>query len=362
MAKAAFFIASTGQHIGKTTTCLGLVSGLRKRYKRVGFIKPVGQEHISVNAGLHVDKDVILFKETFQLQDDYQTMSPVLFPRGFTRDFLDGKIEHSKLTQAIKTAYKELEKYCDCIVVEGTGHIGVGSICDLNNAAVAKLLGLNVILIGSGGLGSTFDALALNKSLCDQYGIEINGVILNRVLDEKRDMVNAYMQKALTQWNIPLLGSIPYDPFLSHPSIQDFEVLFDTTLLTGERHHLRHFRHTRLVATDLVTYKKRIQPSQLIITPCTRTDIIQATIDHQKKHGELLGGFVLTGHIPPTEDSIRALKNADIPMLYTPLNSYKAMQKITSYTVKIGRGDIEKIQEAIAIVERHIDFNNLCLT
>ena len=28
MKKKAFFVAATGQHIGKTTTCLGLVSGL----------------------------------------------------------------------------------------------------------------------------------------------------------------------------------------------------------------------------------------------------------------------------------------------------------------------------------------------
>ncbi|MCB1110841.1 MAG: AAA family ATPase, partial [Chlamydiia bacterium] len=61
MSKKAFFIAATGQHVGKTTTCLGLVSGLMKKYKNVGFIKPIGQEHVEIETGVHVDKDVVLF-------------------------------------------------------------------------------------------------------------------------------------------------------------------------------------------------------------------------------------------------------------------------------------------------------------
>ena len=43
LSKKAFFVAATGQHVGKTTTCLGLVSGLLKTHKNVGFIKPIGQ-------------------------------------------------------------------------------------------------------------------------------------------------------------------------------------------------------------------------------------------------------------------------------------------------------------------------------
>jgi phosphate acetyltransferase len=46
MKKKAIFVAATGQNVGKTTTCLGIISGLKKKYDLVGFMKPVGQEHI----------------------------------------------------------------------------------------------------------------------------------------------------------------------------------------------------------------------------------------------------------------------------------------------------------------------------
>ena len=78
------------------------------------------------------------------------------------------------------------------------------------------------------------------------------------------------MQKALKQWQIPLVGCIPYDAFLSYPSMKDFEGLFKTQLLTGKRHQMRHFRHVRLVATSVETYREVIVQNQLVITPSNR--------------------------------------------------------------------------------------------
>jgi hypothetical protein len=360
-----FFVASTGQHVGKTTACLGLVSGLKKRFKSVGFMKPVGQEQAETDSGLHVDKDVILFKDHFQIKASYEEMSPVLFPPGFTRDYLDGKIDERLLASKILSCYEKIRSQHTCMVVEGTGHIGVGSIIQLNNAQVASLLKLPVVLVASGGLGSSFDAAALNQVMCQKHGVQIKGVILNRVLPDKREMIIHYMTKALQRWNIPVIGCIPFDPFLSNPTMKDFEQLFQTTLLTGEEHRLRHFMQTRLIATSVETYQNLIAPSQLIITPAAREDVILATL---AKHWEmklspidkdLKAGIILTGDTPPQESIIEQLKEAHIPMLYAPLNTYMAMKMITSYTAKIRKEDLPKIQEAIEIVESHIDFDTL---
>ncbi len=362
-----FFVASTGQHVGKTTTCLGLISGLIKQYKSVGFLKPIGQEHIETKSGIHVDKDVLLFKEHFSLQDDLSLMSPILFPRGFTRDYIDGKIEKNELKNKIENAFRKIQLNKKCVVVEGTGHVGVGSIVNFSNAKVASILELKMILVASGGLGSSFDALAVNKALCDAYNVPIAGIILNRVLDDKREMVLHYMEKALKTWEIPILGCIPFDPFLSKPSMRDFELLFHATLLTGQEHYLRYFQQTRLVATSLKNFQQLIFPSELIITPSNREDIILAILT---KHWDvkianplhdLKTGMILTGDHPPRQTIIEALRKANIPMLYVPLSSYQAMEKITSYTVKIRQEDKKKIEEAIGVVEKHIDFHKLSL-
>ena len=96
----ALFVAATKQHVGKTTASLALTSGLKKKFDKVGFIKPVGQQHVNVlsdetNESLRVDKDVCLVREHFHLDHlDYRYMSPVIIPQGYTKDYIDGKIEY----------------------------------------------------------------------------------------------------------------------------------------------------------------------------------------------------------------------------------------------------------------------------
>jgi len=360
-----FFIAATGQNVGKTTTCLGLLSGLKKIYQKIGFIKPVGQEHIETDGGDHVDKDVLLFKTYFNLLDPYEEMSPVLLPRGFTRDYLDGLVDHDDLVEKIKTSYRSITSRNEITVIEGTGHTGVGSIIDLNNAQVAAHLKSPVIIVASGGLGSSFDELTLNYTQCEKYGVKVAGVILNRVLEDKREMILEYIPKALKKWNIPLLGCIPYNSFLSSPTMNDFELLFKTALLTGEEFRLRHFEHIRLVATTVEMYKTLIIPKQLIITPAGREDIILATLtrywDLKIAHPEetLETGIILTGKTPPKNSIIEQIKKANIPMMYAPVSSFVALKMMNTYTTKIRKDDILKIDAAVSLVESHIDFDLL---
>lgn len=365
MSKKGFFVASTGQHVGKTTTCLGLLSGLKKRFSSVGFIKPVGQEQMQTSCGKHVDKDVVLFKEHFGLKTAYEDMSPVLLPQGFTRDFLDGVIDEKELSKRIEQAFSNIDKANHFTLAEGTGHISVGSIVNMNNAQVASLLKLPIILVAPGGVGSSFDQLALNRAVCEKHGVKVAGVILNRVLPEKREMITTYMTRALSRWNIPLIGCIPYDSFLSNPSMKDFEQLFETPLLTGEDARLRHFRQTRIVATSKETYCDLIEQNQLIITPAAREDIIEATLQRHweikmaSPHDDLETGMILTGDIPPGPRLVEEIRRANIPMLYTPMTTYAAMQLISSFTAKIRNEDVQKVHEAIEVVESNIDFDRL---
>lgn len=349
MGRKGIFIAATGQNVGKTTLCLGLIAMLKKNFPRLGFIKPVGQQQERVGNSLLVDKDVVLFKEYFGLQSGYQDMSPVIFPKGFTRDFLDGKISETDLVQTIRTAFSKIADVSDFTIVEGTGHAGVGSIVNLSNAKVAKMLKLDLIIIAEAGLGKAFDELALSKALCDLEGVKIAGIILNRAVEDKREMIETYMKKALKRWNIPLIGIIPYSPFLNAPTMEDFELLFDTKLLSGEEFHYRHFEQMRLVAGSPEI--EMLLPDELIVTPADRDDIITSLIEKES------GGIILTGRFPPTTHLIEKLKIANIPSLYVPLTNTEAMKMIAYYKAKIRKGDFLKVEKAISLVEEYLDID-----
>jgi len=363
MKKQAIFFGATGQNVGKTTVCLGSIGGLQKIFSKIGFIKPVGQQHVKVDNQLLVDKDVVLFKRRFNLKSSWEDMSPVLIPAGFTRDFLDEKYSETEMLKTIKNSYSKIAEESEFVIVEGTGHIGVGSIINLNNAKVAGSLGLNMVIISSGGLGSAFDELSLNIALCEKYGIKVKGVILNKVLDDKRGMIEEYFPKALKKWGIPLLGCIPYHPFLNTPCMKDFENLFKTPLLAGRPHEYRHFSNVRLVAGSVDSYAHEIKQNELVITPASREDIVLTYLKRARELSEdgqdLEGGLILTGERPPSDALLHCIENSDVPSLYAPRCSYNAMKIITSHIAKIGIEDTQKVEKAIQVVENNIDFNYL---
>lgn len=351
--KNAIFIAATGQNVGKTTLCLGIIAALKKRYASVGFIKPVGQQHVYVDDRTMVDKDVVLFKEHFKMTEGWSHMSPVIMPAGFTRDYLDGKITEEALLNKIKHSFQKIRTSNDYTIVEGTGHVGVGDIVNLSNARVAAELGLDMIIIASAGLGSAIDELAVNIALCREHNVTIRGVILNRVLDAKREMILEYIPKALKKWGVPLIGALPYNEFLGTPAIKDFETLFNTTLISGEKHRYRHFQHSRLVAGSVESYQDDQIPNELIITPASREDIIRTTLEAESKQG----GMILTSREPPSPEILAYIRQFDVPVLYAPLYSYDAMKMITSFIAKTRTEDTLKVEKAIQIVEDHINFD-----
>lgn len=62
------------------------------------------------------------------------------------------------------------------------GGAGVGSVVGMNNADVARLLGLDVLLVGNGGLGSTYDVMVLNRNMCQAKGVGLRAVLINKVV------------------------------------------------------------------------------------------------------------------------------------------------------------------------------------
>ena len=158
------YVAATHQHVGKTTTSLALLSGLSKRFDRVGFIKPVGQQHVPVEVPvvgdgdrtetIRVDKDVCLVREHFGLNHcSYRSMSPCLIGSGYTKQFIDGNIRLDQQLDDIVRGFKDIDAASDVVLCEGTGHAGVGSLVGASNAKVASMLGADMILVANGGLG-----------------------------------------------------------------------------------------------------------------------------------------------------------------------------------------------------------------
>ncbi|KAL9190730.1 hypothetical protein ACHAXT_000436 [Thalassiosira profunda] len=374
------FVAATKQHVGKTTTSLALMSGLQKRFPKVGFIKPVGQQHVTVyspslDEDIRVDKDICLLKEQFHLDHiDYKAMSPVIIPRGYTKKYIEGEISYDEQLEQINSAFGEVSTASDVVLLEGTGHCAVGSIVNVNNAKVASMLGASMLLIANGGLGSAFDELELNRVLCEKHNVPIAGVVINKVLPDKYEQTKHYMSKALMDtWGIPLIGCIPDRPFLGCPALADLERLFHTELVCGSTHRFRHYsvKDMNLVTTSLTRFLENIRsklPRTLYICHVTRDDIILGFMaEYQRNRREeerpFEAALLVCGRkdkyqmADEVRDMFEGLEGA--PVMVIGYSTHQAMQMIHDYTPKLNIDDKNRVRKAVEHYEPYIDFDQL---
>ena len=97
------FIAATRQNDGKTTASLGLLSALQNVYKRIGYIKPVGQRFVEIEEQ-KIDEDTVLMDRVYQLNCPLVDMSPIAVEPDFTRKYLQAS-NRDALVKRIETAF-----------------------------------------------------------------------------------------------------------------------------------------------------------------------------------------------------------------------------------------------------------------
>ncbi|MBL7072940.1 MAG: AAA family ATPase [Candidatus Omnitrophica bacterium] len=354
------FIAATRQNVGKTTISLGLISTLKDNFQKIGFIKPVGQRYLVEN-GYKIDEDSVLMERIFKFKFSLHDMSPIAVERGYTERFIDTE-NISNTSRKIKDAFEKVAEDKDLVIIEGTGHAGVGSVFDLSNAAVAKMLNSRVILISPGGIGSAIDEIMLNKAVFDRMNVKLAGVIVNKVLPKKYDKVNKYVRKGLERLGIPVLGVIPYVDILDTPTMQDFREELDMHVLCGEKFLDRQMRKILVGAMEVREAARHIEDDCLVITPGDRVDFLNLLIKihlgrfrAQKK----IAGIILSGGIVPPKRIYNTLKKTNIPTLLTRFDTYDVASKVHDLTVKIKARDKNKIRLAMDMVKNYVNIEKI---
>jgi BioD-like phosphotransacetylase family protein len=325
-------------------------------------------------------------------------MSPVIIKNGFTKQYLDGEVDMADEHARLKSCYGELTSKYEQMVIEGTGHTGVGTIIDLNNAQVAKMLGVDMILVANGGLGSTIDELELNRQICVAHGVKVRGVIVNKVKEDKVDQVKYYLGKALANWGIPLLGCIPFAQYLDSPTMMDLEGLFKTQALSGGDNKQHHYEKFELVTAGLTHFAQKLHRLEkqghkeqvlgnvrgslgdpfssvpcassrtLYVTHASRSDAILGYLSHAHKVMKLnrnvfKGGMVLTG----SEQEISGIHSerlswlkeqiglSHVPVIAVPHSSHETMQRLHAFTAKLNKADPKRTDIVAKHYAQHLD-------
>jgi BioD-like phosphotransacetylase family protein len=352
------YLAATGMNRGKTTVCLGFLDGCLSRGLATGFLKPVGQRTV-IEDGVPADEDAVLMRDVFQLPDAMPTMSPVHIPRGFTKAYIGGEVVED-LPARIRRAHATIAIDRDVLLIEGTGHAGVGAVVGLSNATVASLLGAPAIIVSEGGVGRPIDEIVLNAALFARHGVHVAGAIVNKVDTRAQPGITEVLERGLALHGIPLLGILPYRPILSHPTLgMILEGVHGETIWEGPDLD-RVIDDVAIGAMEPNHMLERVGPGTLVIVPGDREDVVlalvQSAVVAEGRHGV---GLVLTGGYRPRPLIADAIRAADLFATLVQEDTYAVASEVHDLLVKTHPSDVEKIALIKALVAEHLDVDRI---
>jgi hypothetical protein len=355
------FIAATGQNGGKTTVSLSLLHLAQKKYGRVGFIKPLGPKP-AVLKGIDVDKDAALMAQVFGLQRDLRYMSPVVLHPGDTRKVIDGEIPVEGFRQRIVEACAELEKRCDFLIIEGSGHPGVGAILGLSNARIARLLAAPVLMVTGGGLGNVYDAVHANLALFEKEGVEVRAILANKLIPEKRDITLDYLRRAFAGEPFQVLGGFNFQPVLANPTLRRISKILELPLRGNQREAKRIIHHVQIGAASTQRVAELLRDSSLVIVTSSRDELLvtMANLYQIPEYRGKIVGLLIPGVQKVGRITQQILDRSNIPYMrsdnHTTAELYHA---ITEDVSKLTAEDTEKISLVRSLAELRFDFDAL---
>ena len=240
------YIAGFRQHAGKTITSIGLINLLKKYFKpeEIAYIKPVGQELVTLPDGSMIDKDAPVIQKFCKIPDmDMNFVSPVRLGSGFTKRYLQAKDKEKETNTLCNNIIESIDtlKNKKIIIAEGTGHPGVGGIVGLSNADVCSLIGSDIIYLSGGGIGKALDMLEIDLSYFKHKGNKVRGIIFNKLIPEKIDTVKKYITEDLLNEMFPfngkklrILGYLPEVENLPKPSMRVLAKRFKKAEIIGD--------------------------------------------------------------------------------------------------------------------------------
>jgi BioD-like phosphotransacetylase family protein len=287
-----------------------------------------------------------------------EDMSPIAVESKFTRRYID-HANNDSLVRRIQDSFDRAAWEKDFTIVEGTGHAGVGSVFDLSNARVARLLHSKVILVTPAGIGRPIDEAAVSKAFFDKEDVEVIGVVMNKVLPEKLESISDTARRGFERLGLELLGVIPRDDMLEQSTLAQMCGEIGGTFLHKGKQDRSRVAHVRIGAMSSANVFRGAKANTLLVVPGDREKIIRSMLKRATKEAFPFCGIVLSDDIKPARNLMQEVCKSPLPLVLSPLDSYSIASRIISRKVKTLPGDTEKIARIQELVSTHVNIHRI---
>jgi BioD-like phosphotransacetylase family protein len=180
--------------------------------------------------------------------------------------------------------------------------------------------------------------------------------------------IRYYLEKKFSQWDIPLLGILPYDQTLSFPIMHTVRQAVNGKVMMNEE--FMNNKVEDIVAGSLVDAEEFTSfQNILLVASIRRLNEAIAKVDQIAKIKNLdrspLSGVIVTGDgrhakwYDEADLNSPYFKQHNIPILTTKLDTYGSVVKISRIEVKINTRTPWKSQRAIELIDEHVNFELL---
>ena len=159
------FITATDTSVGKTTVAAGLVGFLKKQGVDVGVMKPVASGAIECDSGKLISQDAEMLVKFSGSTDPWEWINPYCLATSVTPSLaarIEGVVIHF---DRIKSAYDEIAKKHDFVVVEGAGGAMSPVFENLVVVDMIRALDLPALIVSRSALGTINHTLMTDECL-----------------------------------------------------------------------------------------------------------------------------------------------------------------------------------------------------
>ncbi|RKG33208.1 phosphate acetyltransferase [Acinetobacter tianfuensis] len=365
-------LVPTGEGVGLTSACLGLIYALECQGVKAGFLKPFSQENVVDT----VDRTTALYRHLF----NNETVEPV------HHTTIAKQLSHDESDELLEEAvrlHREIAKKHDLIIVEGLVPNSRDNFASELNSTLAKALDAKVIIVSTADIQNPTKTAEKIDSSLRQFGGAASertaGVLFMRTrglpeesaqipvtLDPNLRLISdtnkfvAELQKSNPQVGsaqLPVIGLVPFSNTLSVPRMSDLAVHIQAEWINqGDAAH-RRVLHSSLVASNIEHELHKFVAGELIISASDRIDVLLAS-SLASSNGIPLAGLVLTEHHQPNPqvlDFCQAAIKQGLPILHTPLSTFETAQQLSNLGNEIPVDDVERAEQVTRFVSSHIN-------
>ncbi len=342
-------IGSTEASSGKSSVVLAIAAQLQAQGLTISYGKPLASAKAGSPDPSEVDTDLNFIPQMLGLPP--QSCRPTLVSLN------DQTLAEQLRTRTQRDFSDDLKTYWDhevgdVVLLEGPATLEEGAIFKLSLPEMAGTLGGAVVLVMPFSHRRMVDEIL---SAQGRLGTALIGVVINSIAAKDGEWVQTVVVPYLEEQGIPVLATLPQEPFLRGVRVAEIVRHLDAEVLCCDNHLDLVVESLKIGAMNVNTALRFFSQGthQAVVTGGDRRDLQIAALETSTHC------LVLTGQITPAKDVLALAKDKEVPVLAVATDTLSTVEQIDALFGHVPLNNPDKVPLVQEVMAPRLDIARL---